>query len=232
LKFESLDHFEISSWRISTFSAGVSAGIVATIDFAAGGVLGVAKFPILFVLAAAAFYIVFTTPRRMLDRRRVSQARDSVALSAGMRASLGIVGSRSRTLSMVRPRDDSLARVTRDALRKVLLGNSIGTSLESSSQQVVSYSAATVLRSLAFLGPESLDPGDEEMRSLAFSSDLNRETKLPIFMTACFFTPIMIVLYAVFSGLRDTTSLAALAAFDFVVIDVAFYLTSGDRRNH
>ena len=50
-----------------------------------------------------------------------------------------------------------------------------------------------------------------------------------MFMTVCFFTPIMLLLYAVFSHVYSTDGLAELAAFGFVVIDLAFYLAASDR---
>lgn len=229
MRFESIEHFGISPWRIALFAMGISTVFAFAFGFAVGPVLGLARVPILLVIASATFYLIITTPRRIIDRQRMSQAKDSVTLSAAIKATMGVVGSRCRTLALLRPRDESLAKATRGAMRNVLLGHPIQDSVESSSQLAVSYSAANALESVAVLGSDSIDLGDEEKRGLAVSSDLNRETKLPIFMTACFFAPIMLVLYAVFSGLGDPTSLSALAAFEFVIIDIAFYLTAGDR---
>jgi EamA domain-containing membrane protein RarD len=48
-------------------------------------------------------------------------------------------------------------------------------------------------------------------------------------MTVCFFAPIMLLLYAVFFHLYDTMSLGELAAFEFVIIDLAFYMSASDR---
>jgi hypothetical protein len=229
LRLESLAHFGISFWRIALLGLAISASVATIVGFIAGGVLGVAKVPFLLIASSVSFYVVVSTPRRMLDRRRVSQSRDSIMLAAAMKATMGIVGSRCRILALIRPRDASLAIAVRDALRKVLLGHSVRDSVESSAGQVVSYSAAAVLRGVATLGAESVSTGDEETRGLSASSDLMRETKLPMFMTACFFTPIMLVLYAVFSQIRDPASLAALITLEFTVIDLAFYLTSSDR---
>lgn len=232
MRFGSLEHFGISPWRITTFALGTSTVFASAVGFSVGMVLGLARFPILFVIASATFYLIITTPRRIIDRQRMSQAKDSVTLSAAIKATMGVVGSRCRTLALMRPRDESLAKATREAMRNVLLGHSIQDSVGSSAQLAVSYSAANILESVAFLGSDSFDVGDEEKRGLSVSSDLNLETKLPIFMTACFFAPIMLVLYSVFSGLSDPASLSALAAFEFVMIDIAFYLTAGDRGVH
>jgi hypothetical protein len=224
-----LDHFGISLWRITLLGLAISTSVAAIVGFIAGGVLGVAKIPFLLLGSSASFYIVVSTPRRMLDRRRISQSRDSITLAAALKATMGIVGSRCRTLALIRPRDASLAATARDAMRKVLLGHSVRDSVESSTQKVVSYSAAAVLKGVATLGAESVNTGDEETRGLSASSDLIRETKLPMFMTACFFTPIMLILYAVFNQLRDPSSLAALIILEFTIVDIAFYLTSTDR---
>jgi len=82
---------------------------------------------------------------------------------------------------------------------------------------------------VASIGRVTFDSGDEESRGLASSSDLSRETKLPVFMTACFFTPIMLLLYAVFSHSYSGGSLAELIALEFIILDLTFYLSSGDR---
>jgi hypothetical protein len=50
-----------------------------------------------------------------------------------------------------------------------------------------------------------------------------------MFMTVCFFTPIMLVLYAVFTHIYSMDGLAGLAAFGFIVIDMSFYLAASDR---
>ena len=181
------------------------------------------------MVSGLVFYTVASVPRRLLDRQRVSEAREAVLLSASARACLEVTGSRPRTLAMVKPRDPVLARSLGGAVRMVLLGTRVEDALNSASAGLASYSAAATLRSLAALQPEGFESGDEETRGLAVSSELSRETKVPMFMTACFFAPIMTLLYAVFSHSFDAASLSELTALDFMIVDLAFYLSSGDR---
>ncbi len=196
---------------------------------ALGDVLGQAKAPTLLVVALAVFYIALSTPRRLLDGQRVTQARESVLISAAARACLTITGSRPRTIMLLRSRDATIAKTLTEAGRKVLLGEDVESAVASSSRGLPSYSAAAALRSVASMGPDSLATGDEETRGLAASSELSRETKLPIFMTVCFFTPIMLLLFAVFLHAYDPGSLAELVAFEFITVDLAFFLSASDR---
>ncbi|MDG6910686.1 MAG: hypothetical protein JRN08_09990 [Nitrososphaerota archaeon] len=229
MRFASLDHFDISALRMAAVGASASAAAALLAGVTLGGVLGQATPATLLVVAVLVFYIVLTTPRRILDGQRVAQARESVVLSAAAKACLNVTGSRSRTLLLLRPRDPTFAAAVADAGRMVLVGVRVDSAVAESSSILASYSAAVALRSVATLRSSSIDAGDEETRGLASSSDLSRETKLPMFMTVCFFSPIMLLLYAVFSHSYDPGSLVELAAFEFMMIDLAFYLTASDR---
>lgn len=229
MRFASWDYFNISPLKICVAGAAVSCIVSLGVRSALGNVLGQGTTAILVVVAVLVFYIVLSTPRRTLDGQRVSQARQSVLLDAAAKACLSVTGSRSRTLLLLRSRDPSLASTLLDAGRLVLLGLKVEKAVAASSNMLASYSAAVALRSFSTLRSSTFDAGDEETRGLASSADLSKETKLPIFMTVCFFAPIMLLLYSVFSHSYDPGSLAELAAFEFVVIDLSFYLTASDR---
>ncbi len=190
--------------------------------------LGGATAPALAVVGALVFYIVVSAPRRLLDAQRVAQARESVLLSAAATACLSVTGSRPKTVLLLRSRDEGISHMTTEIGRRVLLGARVPDALAASSGRLASYSAAASLQATALLGRKRFDAGDEETRGLASSSDLSRETKLPVFMTACFFTPIMLLLYSVFSHSYSSGSLVELVALEFIVLDLAFYLSSGE----
>lgn len=229
MRFASWDYFNISPLKICVAGAAVSCAVSLAVRSALGSVLGQGTTATLVVVALLVFYIVLSTPRRALDGQRITQARQSVLLAAAAKACLSVTGSRSRTLLLLRSRDSSLASTLLDAGRLVLLGLKVEKAVAASSSMLASYSAAVALRSLSTLRSNTFEAGDEETRGLASSAELSKETKLPIFMTVCFFAPIMLMLYAVFSHSYDPGSLAELAAFEFIVIDLSFYLTASDR---
>jgi hypothetical protein len=229
LKLASLDHFNLSPAKITLLALVTAAGVAFAAGEALGDVLGGVTVPVLFVIAALMFYIVVSTPRRLLDSQRVAQAKESVLLSAAASACLGVSGSRSRTLLLLRSRDTVISQTISEIGRRVLLGAKVSDALSISSERLASYSAVASLSRVASIGRVTFDSGDEESRGLASSSDLSRETKLPVFMTACFFTPIMLLLYAVFSHSYSGGSLAELIALEFIILDLTFYLSSGDR---
>jgi len=229
LKFAYLDYLGISPARLALAGLTTSALLTISADEVLGNVLGGATGPALVVVSALVFYAVVSTPRRMVDSQRVAQARESVLLSAAATACLDVVGSGPRTVLLLRSRDEVLARALSEAGRKLLLGASLTQAIGSSLGGVSSYSAAAALNEAAHMGRKDFEARDEETRGLANSSELSRETKLPVFMTACFFTPIMLLLYAVFSRLYGVGSLVELVALEFIVLDLAFYFGSGAR---
>ena len=229
MRFVSYDHLGISAPRIIALAVSASLAGILTSALTVGGVLGEGTSPILLVVGVLVFYIVMSAPRRILEGRRLSQSREAVMLSAAALACLSVTRSKARTALMMRSRDPSLSRVLDEICRRVLLGSRVENAIAIAANSLESYSAATALQSVAALSSRAFDAGDEETHGLAVSSELANETKLPIFMTACFFTPIMLLLYAVFSHTSAPQSLAELVALEFIVLDLAFYLSAGER---
>ncbi|HEV2225594.1 MAG TPA: hypothetical protein VGR56_02170 [Nitrososphaerales archaeon] len=229
MNFSSFEHLEIDPWKVVTMGIAAFGAALLGCRLAIGGVLGQDTAAAEIVVALLVFYIVISTPRRIVDAQRVSQARESVLLSVASNACMNATGSRPRTLMLLRSSEPRIKRALSDLGRSVLLGAKVEKAVELASSGLASYSAASVLRGTGTLRPRFVDVGDQEIRGLMSSSELNKETKLPMFMTVCFFTPIMLLLYAVFTHIYNTEGLAELAAFGFVVIDLAFYLAASDR---
>lgn len=229
MRFASLDTLGVSPWRLAGVGVGAAAAAAVATGFVAGDSLGEARDAAAGIVGALVFYIVLSTPRRLVDERRVSQARESTLLSASAAACVAVTGSRPRALILLRPGEGTLASSLKDAGRSVLLGTRVERAVEASARELSSYSAAAAFRGIASYAPAAIDQGDEESRGLASSSDLVRETKIPMMMTVCFFAPIMLTLYAIFSHSYGAVRLAELAAFEFVAVDLAFYLSSAER---
>jgi len=230
MRFASLDRFGISPARIGFVSAAMSGGTTQLTWTVTGESLGEARGVVALVVGALVFYVVLSAPRRLADGQRLSEARESPVLWASAAACLAVTGSRPRTIILLRPRGQSLTASLKEAGRQILLGTRVDRALENSSRNLVSYSAASAFRGLAAFTPEGVEQGDEEVRGLDASSDLSTETKIPMLMTVCFFTPILLVLYAVFSHTYSAADLAELASLEFIVLDLAFFLTASERK--
>jgi len=229
MRFESYEAFGISVRRMLALGSAASVLSWVGLELALGDALGEAKTATLAVVAALVFYVAVSAPRRLLDRQRVAQARESLLLAATAQTCLKVTGSRSRTFMMIKPKEQVLSAAVKDSARRILLGMKVDTAVGESSNALSSYSAAAALHSVAASGAREFAGSDEESRGLAISADLSMETKLPIFMTVCFFAPIMITLYAVFSHTYQPDRLVELGAFEFTVIDLAYYLSAADR---
>lgn len=229
MRFESLDRLGISPWKMLALGAAGSFGSALVTTVSVGGSLGPASPFASVVVAALVFYIVVSAPRRLSDAQRMSQARETPSFSASATACLAVTGSRPRTIVLLRSRDSELNASLEEAGRRVLLGTRVESAVDNSARALVSYSARAAVRGLAAFSPKAIAQGDEETVGLESSSDLSRETKMPMLMTACFFGPIMLTLYAVFSHSYDPASLGELASFEFILLDLALYLSAGDR---
>ena len=230
VKLESLDHFGIDIVRLVAVAMVIGASTSAALGWMIGGVLGQAAVEFDLTVFALVFYIAVSTPRRVLEARRVVQAREAVLLTAVASASRRVTGSRSRTMLMLRSKEVELASTLDDARRMILLGRSVEEAAGISSRRLASYSASSVLESAASSGLSSGFDDGEEVRGLTNAELLSRETKLPIFMTVCFFCPIMLILYSVFSHISSLASLAQVVALEVVVLDLAYFVCSSGKR--
>ncbi len=199
---------------------------------ALGGVLGDASAEFEAVLFVLIFYAVFSTPRRVFERRRIAQSKEAVLLSAIATVSTAVTGSRSRTLLFLRAKERELADALRDVRRRILTGERVEEAVARSTNSLSSRSAAEALTTAALFRPIAPPESGEEARGLASSAQLSQETKLPIFMTACFFSPILLLLYSVLAHLSSPQGLVEIVGLQLVILDVAFYLCSGDRRRY
>ncbi len=211
---------------------GVCAALlVAALSyFVFGAVLGQASLEFDAILSAAVFYVVYSAPRRALQARRVSQSRESVSLSVVASVTMGVTCSRAKTFMTLRAREQELSLTLKEIRRRILLGTSPELAVANSVSGLSSYSAAGVLTSAALTRPSTPTEGGEEALGLESSSQLSQETKLPIFMTACLFSPILLLVYSVLAHLTGAVPLAELVAFQFVALDLAFYACSTEAR--
>lgn len=226
MKFASLEHYHLSAWRLAGLGVALASAAWLATGFAVGDVLGGAKWPLLYAVFGLVFYAVVSAPRRAMDRERAVQAREAVPLSCAVRALLEVTGSKAKTLVLLTPRDQTIEVPVRRAARATLLGESVEESIEEAARALAAYSASGALRALGGNRAGSAGQDDEEVRGLEASAELGRETKIPALMTACFFSPIMLLLYAIFSHAYGGGSLAELTALEFVILDVALYFTA------
>jgi hypothetical protein len=229
MRFASFEAFRISVWRMVALGLASSAFAGIAVGLATGDALGQARMATSLVIAALVFYITVSSPRRLLDQQRVAQARESLLLSASALACLTVTGSRPKTFMLIRPKEQALGAAVKEARRRILLGTNVGAAVAASSREIASYSASAALQSVATTNAGEFVGGDEESRGLAAASELSMETKLPLFMTVCFFTPIMIILYAVFSHTYQPERLVELGGLEFAVIDLGYYMCAAER---
>ena len=160
-----------------------------------------------------------------MDARRVSQSKEAVFLATVSAASAQVVGSRNRVIIMLRSRDEEIARALASVRKALYLGFDADEATANASSKLASYSASNALQR-AGLPAAGINERGEETQGLEASGQMAAETKLPIFMTATFFTPIMLLLFAVFSQITETQRLVELVALEIIILDLTFYVCS------
>lgn len=230
MKFDSLEHFGLDPWKTSLF--GMAGALTFELAFSAmvGGVLGSSTPAVELVLGALIFYVIVTAPRRAIASSRIAQAKDAVLLSATCAALTAVTGSKAKVFFAVKPKEEELKRTVNEVRRGILLGGQVDATVRSAAESLVSYSAASALRAAVTLGERESGEGGEESQGLENAVQLSRETKLPVFMTACFFCPMLLLLFAVFAKISQPAGLSELLALLVIVLDVAFFVCSTGGR--
>ncbi len=230
MKLESLDHYGIDPLKLGAL--GTAGAIVAGIGFelAVGRVLGSTTPIVLMVLAGLVFYGIVSSPKRVLDHQRLSQSREAVVLAVSASACLPITRSSSRSLLILRSNELGLAETLRAVGRRILLGESTSSAIRAETGRLASYSAANTLKAIASTQKGHVKEGAEELAGLTGYSELSSETRLPIFMTVCFFSPIMLLLYSVFSKSTSPASLAELVLLQVILLDLTYFVCSPKRE--
>ena len=229
MKLTSLEHFRIDPLKLGGVASVVAGAAGGAMSWALGNALGGASAGVVAVTTVLVWYMVFSTPRRLLEAERVSQARESVLLSVAARACMEVTGSRSRTIMLLRARGRELSEALHEARRRTLLGLGVEESARRAAAGLASYSASSVLVSAVTLKPREATAAGEESQGLSASAQMGRETRVPVFMTLCFFAPTMLLLYSLFSHTYSAVSLAQLLAFEAVILDLGFYLCASER---
>jgi len=218
------------TWKLVAVGIVAAVGSGILLQTASGGVLGAGAPELDLVVGVIVFYMVLSVPKRLVEASSLSQSREASSLSVMASVDFEATHSRSRTMLMLMPTDSDVGHVLQRVKRSILLGQSPSSAVDESVGTLASYSAADALRKAAVMSPDSMEEGGEENRGIVNALQLGEESKLPLFMTVCFFTPILLLLYAVFSRLQDPRSLAELVGVQLVVLDLSFHFTSSERR--
>jgi hypothetical protein len=104
-----------------------------------------------------------------------------------------------------------------------LLGYDAEAAIEGGRPQshVFSESVKTVLNAIVGVGRARVEEGGEELDGILNSSDLDDETKLPLFIAVSFFLPIMLMLFAATTRGTGTLAMASLVVLEVVLLDIA-----------
>jgi hypothetical protein len=230
LRIQSWEHYGLSPKRMLLLGGAISAVSGALCQLTLSAILGGGAIELSLTIALVVFYIVLSVPKRTLESTMLSQAREATTLAAAASANFAATHSKSRSVLMLDPSEGEVSGILGGVKRRLLLGFSVSDLMTSASEATVSQSAGNVLSAIATSDPGRIDEEGEETTNVSRASELSEESKLPLFMTVAFFSPIMLTLFAVLSHLDGPASLAELVLLQMIVTDIAFYVTSAEKR--
>jgi hypothetical protein len=150
-------------------------------------------------------------------------------LSAACGSLAEVTGSRARVFFGVSSQERELKAALSRVRRELLLGRRVEDAVGEAAAALASYSASASLEATADPSNGGLRERGEEAQGILGADLLSRETKFPVFMTACFFSPVLLLLLAVFLHLLEPLQLAELLALEVLFIDAAFFACSPER---
>jgi hypothetical protein len=216
----------IDRTRLVLLTALTSSASAATLYVTVGRITGGSAGLVCVAAGIAIAYALLTFPKRELRARERSQAREAPSLASGAAAGYRTTGSRVKTMLML----ESHERRTRLALvrakRSLLLGRGVREAVGDATSTLESTSVVRVLNSIGSLGIGVASEHAAESESFAAEAELVEETRLPIFTTFAFFTPIMLVLFMVTSHQTDSASVIQAVLLQGVVLEIALHLSS------
>lgn len=228
MRFASLEAYGIHPAKLLALAFGAALGAWLLSSLVVGSSLGGAAVWVTGGFAAIAGYLVLASPRRMFSAERIAQSREAVLLSLSSSACMDVTKSRSRTLMLLRARSRRTSSVLRELRRDILLGFDPRNAVKRRTGNLASSTLLSALEAASTTDPGRPDTGGEETEGYAKASELDNETRLPLFMTVCFFTPILLILFSVFSHSSDPKTLAELVGLEFISIDLAFFFSATD----
>jgi len=193
-------------------------------------VLGEASGVLVVAVSAIACYLILSEPGREFETVSLWQAREAPLLAASAAVSLEATGSRAKTILLLRSEEEELAKVLEETKRMVLLGHAPSVVVSNNCSRIASEAASRALLSISTSDPGGIEDEGREVDSVYAASSLGEETKVPIFIAVCFFTPVMLILFAVMTHRTMPADLAELLALQFVILNLALAFSSLDRR--
>ena len=230
MRIASWEHYEIDPPKMVFLAAVISVGLGALFQVLTGDVLGGNSIELSIVVSGVIFYMVLSSPKRLLESATLSQAREATSLAAASSANFEATHSKSRSILMLGTTDREISSLLVEAKRGLLLGLSVPDLMGSAAERTVSQSAKSVFTSIASMDPGLIEERGEESQSIARASELSEESKLPLFTAVAFFSPIMLTLFAVLTHQSDPKSFAELIVVQFVAMDLAFYFASTEKK--
>ncbi len=230
MKFGSLDHYRIdpSRFLILTLLLSLASGI--GVSLATKDILGSDSWIMGALSAVVVGYLVASEPGRSLDVVSLWQAREAPVIAATSGVGLRATGSASRALLLLGCEEGELSATLEDVKRRVLLGHTPKATIVESLGGIASYSASRALLSMVTREAGSIEDGGEELEGVLATTSLVEETKVPFFIAVCFFAPIMLFLFAMLSRSTTPLELGELVVLDLTVVNIAFALSSRERR--
>ncbi|HVC26569.1 MAG TPA: hypothetical protein VND40_00260 [Nitrososphaerales archaeon] len=228
MKVRSWDQVGLDQRKAFAFALGTAASFFVLLVLVGEQLsIGSVSFVLGAMAAACAGYLVSSAPRRIVRVAAFQQTLEAPSFAASSNIYLKSTSSRSKTFLMLRAEEPRLCSFLAEVRRRVLLGYdassaTLGARPES---HVFSESVKTVIDSVVGVDRARVEEGGDELDGILNSSGLDEETKLPLFISVCFFLPIMLMLFAAMTKGTGPAMISALVVLEVIVLDLTFAIS-------
>ncbi len=230
MKLSSWEHYHINSAKFLVLAGMLSALGGTGVYLATRDVLGEESGIVGVIASVATCFLVLSEPGREFETVSLLQAREAPIIAASAAVSLEATGSRARALMLLSSEERELATTLDEIRRMILLGHRPTEAILKYGTELASDSASQALLSTATSNPGSIEDEGRELEDVFAASSLGEETKVPVFIAACFFAPIMLLLYAILTHSTTPIDLAELVALEVVILNFTFAFSSQEKR--
>lgn len=181
------------------------------------------------IISLAIAYLLYTSPNRIIRYTKIKQSSESEIFDSYINSAAYIMSSKTRPILLTDWSKMSISPILRDIKRLILLGITVKKSFIQKQEYIFSESLKNSIKAYTSKGLERIANVDEFSREVLFMQE-NYETKSPIFVAVCFFSPVLLLILILFAHLYTPEKISFVLLLDVIIVDIGFFFSSAERK--
>lgn len=230
MKYEILEIYGIDKVRFVALVTAFSISVFIVSLFLTLRLIGTTGIAFSVILGIVSGYILFTEPLRVARYSSLIQSEEASTFFSFISTAHSVTGSRTRPIMLLEPRDFSFSNAIVKMKRSILLGRDLEGTIQILERESFSSTLSSALSAYKSRSGWKRIEWEEEYSASISTSLLTHETKVPLFIAAVFFSPILLTFLSITSHLYSSSHLLYIFLFNLVLVDLAYFYSSSERR--